>query len=81
MSHKKKRYVNTSPKVEANRLRVIFQYMKRKGLDHESLMKEIVDKKCGLPTAHREYIILRDYLGSKIKTEIQATDESTKDNK
>lgn len=76
MKYDKSRYINTSVKVERNRLKAIYSYMVKKGLNHDTLMKEIVEKRCGLPTSHREYIILRDFLGNKIKTEIPKTNES-----
>lgn len=60
------RYMNTSSKIEANNLKVVFKYMQQNNLNHDTLMQEIKEKKCGLPCAIREYLILRDFLGKRI---------------
>ena len=79
MTNKKNRYMDTRPHIEANRLRVIFKYMFKNNLDHDSLMEEILEKRCELSASVREYVILRDFLGNKITTEIPKKDESIKD--
>ncbi len=60
------RYMNTSSKIEANNLKVVFNYMQEKKLNHDSLVEEIKEKKCGLPATIRDYLILRDFLGKRI---------------
>ena len=60
------RYVNTSSKTEERRLKVIFEYIVENKLNHDSLILEIVEKRCKLSTTIREYLIMRDFLGKRI---------------
>ena len=68
MGNKKIKGINLSARSQSNMLRVIYKYMNDNGLDHDTIMDEISEMKCGLSASCRNYIILRDLLGNKIKT-------------